>query len=152
MTLAEQLFYMMQQNQSAMQLTDMLVGTVSSVTPLEITISTEMAPLRKEVLLLTENVIEKKLPVLEHTHSITGLNHYHVADGSVTTKALSDEYSTSAALAELSVTENGISLPIENGYIILNRGLVTGDRVILLRVQHGQKFVVLSRIFDFEVV
>ena len=36
---------------------------------------------------------------------------------------------------------------MEDGYIILNRALAVGDEVILLRVQNGQKFIVLSRVF-----
>ena len=99
MTLADQLFYMMQKNQDAMQLTDMLTGTVTSVTPLEITVSTEMAPLRREVLILTESVTEKTVVI--------------------------DGYS-----------------------VTLNRSLAVDDKVILLRVLHGQKFIVLSRIYE----
>ena len=37
-------------------------------------------------------------------------------------------------------------LPVENGFIILNRGLAVGDKVLLLRVQSGQKFIILSRV------
>lgn len=99
MTLADQLFYMMQKNQDAMQLTDMLTGTVTSVSPLEITVSTEMAPLCREVLVLTESVTEKTVVI--------------------------------------------------DGYrVTLNRSLSVGDKVILLRVLHGQKFLVLSRIYE----
>ena len=43
--------------------------------------------------------------------------------------------------------EFGQALPVENGYIILNRALAVGDEVILLRVQNGQRFIVLSRVF-----
>ena len=46
--------------------------------------------------------------------------------------------------------EHGKELPIEDGFIILNRKLETGDKVLLLRVQSGQKFIVLSRIFEEE--
>lgn len=116
MTLAEQLFFMMQQNQKAMQLTDLETGTVTAVSPLEITPDSSMAPLRREVLYLTESVVEKKLPA--------------------------------TALSDVAVVENGSPLPVEDGYIILNRGLAVGDKVLLLRVQHGQRFVVLSRVFD----
>ena len=35
-------------------------------------------------------------------------------------------------------------------FYYLNRRLEEGDRVLLLRVQHGQKFIVLSRIFEEE--
>lgn len=47
-------------------------------------------------------------------------------------------------------TENGDPLPVneEEKYVVLNRGLAAGDKVLLLRVQNGQKFIVLSRIFE----
>lgn len=120
MTLAEQLFLMMQRNQEAMQLTELVIGTVTGVSPLEITINTAMQPLRKEVLYLTAAVVEKKIPV--YTPSNPGVNVVAI--------------------------ENGKTLPVENGYVILNRALSNGDKVLLLRVQHGQQFIVLSRIFE----
>ena len=36
---------------------------------------------------------------------------------------------------------------MEDGYIILNKKLETGDKV-LLRVCRGQQFIILSRIFE----
>lgn len=40
-----------------------------------------------------------------------------------------------------------LPLSKDKKYIILNRALEKGDKVLLLRVQNGQKFIVLSRIF-----
>ena len=37
---------------------------------------------------------------------------------------------------------------MEDGYIILNKKLETGDKVLLLRVCRGQQFIILSRIFE----
>ncbi len=99
MNLAQQLYAMMQANQDAMQLTDVATGTVTSAGPLEITINAAMQPLRREVLYLTEAVVEKKVPA-------------------------------------------------PGGDIVINRALAAGDKVLLLRVQHGQKYIVLSRIFE----
>ena len=204
MNLAETVYLMAQKSMKAAQLTDLKVGTVTSVGPLEITVDPAMPPLPAGVLLLTEPVIEKKIPILththdveglSHTHSVTGLSHLHntgglshshtvdglshthaLPEGSTgsalggsypsdsqltntypsdtqltgsypTTGALSDVESTSALGAVASI-ENGVTLPVENGYIILNRGLEAGDKVLLLRVQNGQKFIVLSRIFE----
>lgn len=46
--------------------------------------------------------------------------------------------------------ENGKVLPLskDKKYIILNPALKAGDKVLLLRVQRGQKFVVLSRVYE----
>ena len=167
MDLAETLFYMMQKNQEAMQLTDLVTGTVTGVNPLEITINTAMAPLRAPVLLLTESVVEKKIPILSHSHTTSGFSHSHTINtllhqhdynDTPTTTGLSGSYATQNALTadaytsndkltDIVCTEHGSALPVEDGYIILNRALAVGDKVLLLRVQHGQRFVVLSRIF-----
>lgn len=168
MTLSEVLYSMMQQNQAAMQLTDIVVGTVTSASPLEITINTAMAPLRREVLYLTQAVVEKKIPVLthshttgglQHKHTVSNLSHSHTLNGSSTSNGLAGSYDTSeemsgasfpssSALENIAATENGKKLPVMDGYIILNRGLEIGDSVLMLRVLHGQKFIILSRIFE----
>ena len=159
MTLAEQLYRMMQDNQSAMQPADLVTGTVTSAKPLEITIDTAMQPLKKEVLYLTEAVVEKKIPVLDHKHTISTLAHSHSNSAGGTTTGLSGSYLGDASLVsegadatlqgeDIICYEHGEPLPVEEGYIILNRALAEGDKVLLLRVQHGQKFIVLSRIFE----
>ena len=131
MDLYQALQLMMQKNLHAMQPTDLVIGTVTSASPLEITSNTAMAPLRQPVLYLTENVVEKKIPILQHSHTCP--------DGT-----------TSDALLSSSIVcqEDGNSLPIEGGYIILNRALEVGDKVLMMKVQKGQKFVVLSRVFE----
>ena len=168
MNLSETLYMMMQQNQRAGQPTDLRVGTVTGADPLEISISTAMAPLRREVLLLTESVVEKKIPVLSHvhdtsgfahTHQISTLSHNHRYSGGTTQNSLTGSYTTQESLSqdtftsdqrlsEITCYENGQPLPVEGGYIILNRALAVGDRVLLLRVQNGQRYIVLSRVFE----
>lgn len=170
MNLAEQLYRMMQANQQAMQPTDLAIGTVTAADPLSISINAAMEPLRREVLYLTAAVVEKKIPVLRHGHTISGLGHSHTVTGlshthayedgaKATGSALDGEYTTSSglgggsfpaseALADIVVLEDGEPLPVEGGDIIFNRALAEGDKVLLLRVQHGQKFIVLSRIFE----
>ena len=147
MQLKDVLQHMVQESLRAGQLTDICIGTVTSVMPLEITINTQMAPLRRSVLYLTESVIEKKLPVLEHFHEISSLSHSHSTEGGTTGEGLTGTYQTQNALEGIACVENGVQLPIENGFIILNRALQMGDKVMLLRVQNGQKFIVLSRVF-----
>ncbi len=62
---------------------------------------------------------------------------------SVIEKKLVYTYSTSG----IRCVENGKDLPVTENEVILNRGLQVGDKVLLLEVQHGQQFIVLSRIF-----
>lgn len=75
---------MIAQHMKAEQLTDLRFGTVTSASPLEISINTAMAPLQGGILLLTEQVATS--------------------------------------------------------------GLEVGDKVMLLRVLHGQKYIVLSKV------
>lgn len=138
MELKDILQQMMQESMKSAQLADLQIGTVTAVNPLEITISASMAPLRASVLYLTSSVVEKKIPVLEHIHTITAHDSY---TGGGTADCAS-------ALSDIACYENGTALPTENGYIIINRALAAGDKVLLLRVQNGQKFIVLSRAFE----
>lgn len=142
MDLKDILYQMMAENREASQPADLRTGTVTAVNPLEITINTAMAPLRAGVLLLTAAVVEKKIPILQHAHTIDVQDTY-TGGGTAT---CSQELLTSQIICY----ENGKPLPVENGYIILNRALEVGDRVLLMRVQNGQKFIILSRVFEQE--
>ncbi|HIU43863.1 MAG TPA: DUF2577 family protein [Candidatus Ventrousia excrementavium] len=204
MELRDVLYQMMQRNAAAMQPTDLCVGTVVSAAPLQVSLSAQTAPLEGAQLLLTEPVVEKKIPVLTHIHEMEGLSHTHTLSGlghshdttgfahSHTTGGLShahtlsegqtgaalagsyssDEqlagtfssdqkltgtYTTSGALGDVEMEgalsgvqciENGQPLPVEDGYIILNRALAAGDKVLLLRVERGARYIVLSRMFE----
>ena len=210
MNLHDVLSRIIQDTLAACQLTDLRVGEVTGVAPLQVTLDTQAQPLQAAQLLLTEPVIEKKIPVLLHAHQVEGLAHSHTVSGlghahstgglghthtvsglghthsipggegqppGVTGTALdgdcgtgdgltgsypSDQqlagsYPTSSALGgaasngalgDVACLENGIPLPVEGGYIILNRGLAVEDKVLLLRVERGQRFLILSRIFE----
>ena len=127
------------------QPTDLQIGTVVKAPPdddvLEISINTEMATLRQDILYLAEPVIEKKIPLLKHRHAMphihAGVHGSTGADGSVQSE-------------DIKGWENGKVLPLskDKKYIILNPALKAGDKVLLLRVQRGQKFVVLSRVYE----
>lgn len=127
MELRDVLNQMIDENRSASQPSELKIGTVTSENPLEITINTAMAPLRSGVLILTEPVIEKKIPILQRTHG--GQVPADLLDGSIICQ------------------EDSEGLPVDGGYIILNEGLKAGDKVVLMRVQNGQKFIVLSRAY-----
>ena len=161
MDLKDVLYQMMQENTAAGQPTDLRVGTVTREEPLEITINPATSPLRRRQLCLTEPVIEKKIPVLAHRHRIQTLSHTHANSAGTTTTGLDGYYLGEYALVsegadaalqgeDIVCWEDGKKLPVKDGFIILNRRLEEGDRVLLLRVQHGQKFIVLSRIFEEE--
>lgn len=132
MTLLETLQGISQNAVGGMGLTDLTTGTVTGENPLEITTQTSMQVLKSQVLYLTSAVVEKKLSPLSHSHTY------------------GEGMTTQNALESVVCTENGQALPADSSGITLNRGLKTGDKVLLLRVQRGQRFVVLSRIFGGE--
>lgn len=168
MDLLEVLQEINRQTNDAGQPTDLQIGTVTKAPPdddeLEIQISEAMAPLKQAVLYLTEPVIEKKIPILRHRHEIKILQHKHVTPSGPSKDAfMTPPYFTewSALPAEFDAEvqaenfvgwENGAALPLskDKKYIILNPALKAGDKVLLLRVQSGQKFIVLSRVYGGE--
>lgn len=158
MTLKDVLNQMIQENQAAGQPTDLRIGTVTSAAPLEITVNVAAAPLQAGQLYLTEAVVEKKIPILEHRHHINTLGHSHTCPDGGTSTDLTGSYPTLYSLysegtggdqtQNVVCYEHGQPLPVKDGYIILNRALEVGDKVLLLRVLSGQRFLVLSRVFE----
>lgn len=158
MNLVDALVMVSNEQNKASQPCDMEIGTVSSVKPLTVERDIAQAPLNEAVLILTESVIEKKIPILEHIHHINSLGHSHSCPDGGTSTNLTGSYPTLKSLVskgangdqtqDIICYEHGKPLPIKDGFIILNRALEVGDKVLMLRVQHGQKFIILSRIFE----
>lgn len=137
-----------QQTAQALAPAELVIGTVTTAEPLEISIDPAMDTLRAPVLYRTAAVVEKKIPILRHNHSVTGLGHSHSAPEGTTSRDLTGAYDTAQALESIACMEDGKPLPVKDGYILLNRGLEAGDKVLLLQVMHGQKFLILSRVFE----
>ena len=172
MELSDVMRQMMQQSMDGYGLSDMAIGTVTGVKPLAVRIREGMADIPQEALRLTAAVIEKKIPVLEHLHTTDGfrhahalpdLTHAHSGEEGETGTALEGSRETEGGLQqdafdsdkrllkhEIVCYEDGKALPVKDGYIILNRALETGDKVLLLRVMRGQQFIILSRVFEKE--
>lgn len=158
MELLDAILLTSQASQRASQPTELVIGTVTAANPLEISINNMQAPLRKQVLYLTESVVEKKIPILDHIHHINTLGHSHTCPDGGTSTNLTGSYPTLTSLVSEGANsdqtqniicyEHGKPLPIKDGFIILNRALEIGDKVLMLRVQHGQKFIILSRVFE----
>lgn len=93
MTLLDTIQTLVAQVLSGSQLTDMAVGTVTSADPLEIQLDTSQAPIKSDIIILTDAVKPKSV-----------------------------------------------------GQFVITTALAAGEKVLLLSVQHGQKFIVLSRL------
>jgi hypothetical protein len=109
-----------------------LFGTVTSASPLNINVEQKMT-LTVEQLILARNVTEHTIEMtVDHTTQ-TETEHTHV---------IHDTY-----------TNGGSSEPTTHLHaykgrkkFIVHNGLVNGDKVLLLRVQGGQKYVVWDRV------
>ena len=170
MDLTDVMRQMLQQSMEGYGLSDMTVGTVTGTKPLAVKIREGMADVPQEALRLTAAVIEKKIPILKHEHITKGFRHDHTLptlshshtteegetgtalDGSIKTEtALNpDAYTSDGRLENIICYEDGKPLPVKDGYIILNRALEAGDKVLMLRVMRGQQFIILSRVFEKE--
>lgn len=135
MELHEVLQEMMQDSQKAAMPCELVIGTVTNEKPLRIKYSASMPELQPQVLYLTEPVVEKKIPILEHTHA--GV-HGQTGPALLIDEIICKEYKKDLPIQE----ENG------KKYIIFNRKLEKNDKVLMLKVEHGQKFVILSRVFE----
>lgn len=152
------------------------IGTVTSSDPLRVRLNDNTLEIWGDTLMLTSSVVERKLTIKKHTHDIgeTLATHTHpftgefkgtitppeppatmagVVSGSV---SASSELTTTTTVVDTIldafVTEHGVEqldAEKDNDKIVvtINRALRKDDKVIMMRVYGGQKFIILSRIF-----
>ena len=110
---------------NSLALTDYCVGTVVAVQPLKINVTDRIiADEEAGQIILTEAVLEKQLD-LTHLHLVKGDSEESNAHSHPL-----DLESKNSLIAKITITE----------------GLKTGDKVHLLRVDNGQRYVVLGKI------
>jgi len=98
---------------------------------------------------INKNTHKIKTSKDEHAHKISQHStvkneHTHVYPGRTTSDELTDSYATETASENIS-SGNGNAAMDESGYLTLNYALAVGDKLIMLRVLNGQKFIILSR-------
>ena len=141
------------------------IGTVTSIDPLKVRLNESTLEVWGDVLMLTSAVVERKMTIKKHHHAIVApfLTHTHtyVLEGATTpTSPPVDATQAPIASADVQdtvldayVNEFGASDPLdhpsdENEIVVtLNRGLKKDDKVLMLQVCGGQKFIILSRLF-----
>lgn len=121
----------------------LMFGTVTSTSPLSINVEQKLE-LTSEFLILTNAVKDHDvyMTVDHETEESDGLN----ADHSHTTSAEVEEGG-----ASVSISEEKIDLTHKHKYkgkkkFTVHNGLKVGESVVLLRMQSGQKFLVLDRL------
>lgn len=141
-------------------------GTVTSDSPLKIRIDQSTINLEGDSLILTANVVEKTVTIQKHTHGMdsqlmditaavaaTGGNVSFTVNGVPTSSVtLNHKHTNETTVLDAVCTEHGEELPkdADNDRIVvtINRPLAKGDKVVMLRVSGGQRFIVLSRVFE----
>lgn len=119
--------------------TTVIFGEVTSISPLKITIDQKFT-LTEDFLILTNNVKDHDVYMtVNHSTDTTSLNvnHNHTA--------------TSSDGSSITVNQKDISLNHSHDYsgkkkFTIHNGLVKGEKVILIRFNKGQKFLVLDRV------
>lgn len=150
-------------------------GTVTNADPLKIRLNDTTLEITGNSILLTESVVEKKITIQKHTHKIgsTIADHTHIVsepplsvsgssisggavEGAATgtvpkTKDFDQDTEIVTTVLEAVCTEFGKNLPVDRDderiVITTNRALEKDDKVLMLRVSAGQRFIVLSRVF-----
>ena len=89
----------MQENSAALKPADVVMGTVTSVSPLSVQVQATMQNIPAAALILTSAVVAKTAQV-----------------------------------------QGG-----EGGTVIINEDLAVGDKVVMLRVSRGQRYIILSK-------
>lgn len=137
---------------NAYGLTDLAIGTVVSISPLKIKL-TDRITLNENQILLTEFVLEKSLKLI-HKHDvedvkISSYTHSHKVEGATQKEKehshkidLNTMTDTHSHDAEITIKDN------LGAKIIIQEGLKNGDKVIMMRTEQGQKYVVLSKVRD----
>lgn len=150
----------------ASQPTEFCSGTVTSADPLKVRLLDDTnLELTSDYLVLTESVIEKKITIDKHTHSIgsTVAGHTHLVTGTCATGgAVEGTAAKSTSLTSMTeiddtvlsgkCTEHGNDLTVESDsdklVITINEPLKENDKVLMLEVNQGQTYVILSRVFE----
>lgn len=143
-------------------------GTVTKEDPITIRLNDGTIEISGKSILLTEPVVEKKITIQKHNHQWGDdlLKHVHsyinpAGSPTPTSPPLNAETQTPITLANVDdkvisgvCTEHGTDLPTDSNsdriVITINRKLEKDDKVLMLRVSSGQKFIVLSRLFEHE--
>ena len=107
-------------------------GTVTNTEPLKITIDQRLT-LEAEQLILTRNVTEHQIEMTVDHQTEDETNHIHSVIDTFTGGG------TSAPTSHLHKYKG-------RKIFIAHKGLIVGEKVILLRMQGGQRYIVIDRV------
>ena len=123
-------------------LADYAIGIVSGIEPLKIKLTGMEEELFGECLYETEGVLEKTIDKVEHEHKYFDSDTGEGASGS-------SNRETETELPNIQCYLKGEPLGYsKDNKIIINKGLEVGDKVIMLKVRHGQVYIILSKLYS----
>ena len=132
---------MIQDTLRSENLADYTIGTVSSIEPLKVRLSGMNEELYGDCLYVTESVLEKTIDKVEHKHKYYDSDTGEGASGS-------SNRETEIELSNIQCYLKGEPLGYsKDNKIIINKGLEVGDKVIMLKVRHGQVYIILSKLY-----
>lgn len=129
---------------------NLVFGTVTSISPLQINVEQKMT-LTSAQIVLSRNVTDYKVKIdindkTENGASEIDLSHTHGYSG---TTGSSNSHSHSYS----GTTETGGKIDITHSHkfkgikeIIIKNALAIGDEVIMIRMQGGQKYIVIDKV------
>lgn len=140
-----------------------LFGTVTSIGPLEINVEQKMT-LSQEFFILTKNVVDYTVNVTMDWNTETrslNANHNHSASGDITvnSEATMNPNPESASItienkvnSNISIEQKNINLSHNHTItgtksLTIHNALKVGDKVILIQVQGGQRYIVLDKVY-----
>ena len=117
------------------EIVDIIIGEVTSIKPLKVKV--ENRELTESFLILSALCKETHI----YTDNIKKLDHTHIVPLASTQTAGTDSHSHT-----INKRNTESTTPKEGDYdIMLWRGLVVGDKVLMLKVGQGQKYYILQR-------
>lgn len=145
-----------------------LYGTVKKVNPLAIEVGDNGLVIPEKALILCEPVIEKKLTIKKHNHTIGSalVDHTHQVSGTAGTYPFNTTSEAGSGLNAKTTVDNTVldaycqefkmddehklpAVPDEDKIVVtINKALEVGEKVVMLKVCSGQEFIVLSRMYD----
>lgn len=127
----------------------LMFGTVTSESPLKILIEQKLE-VNEKVLILTTAVKDHYVDMtVSHVTESTAIDHTHVVSGSTGT-ADSPPHSHDTNITSQINDPATTHLHAYKGrkkYLVHN-GLKTGEKVVMMRVKHGQQFLVIDRVSE----
>lgn len=151
-----------QKTNNASALSDVLFGTVISISPLKISVEQKLE-LSEEFLILTKNVKDYTVDVSMEWNTETrslNVNHNHAISGEISINSsasinpnpdnvsisINNDVNSSLAIDEQSLDLSHAHNITGKKTLTIHNALKNGDKVILIQQQGGQKFIVLDKV------